>query len=303
MDSPQQGWNAVTGSPQPTKGPSEQDWARMKPRIIYLYLFADADPQSRKIRPVISDPGSSLLLPIPGLYPDAPQSRKVSEHVVPGRSSSLIIPLPWAAKFPDPPWAALLSLGIFPHADVVCVFIEDCGGLKGTEELLRTWAELAPTSQYHPDVRPHLIMVSADLPMGIGEVHPELLQPFSGCSMISLPKSTSSSSARHNVLKIEFERAVRSARDQRRRSSMLFSTRHLETLFLRTMKHLSQPTIIPFNVVQASRQDNPVSLDYGLHLTHFMTIAKHQKIPHEAQRSFIASAMLLDAYPPDMHSK
>jgi hypothetical protein len=38
MDSPQQGWNAVTGSPLPTKGPSEQDWARMKPRIIYLYI-------------------------------------------------------------------------------------------------------------------------------------------------------------------------------------------------------------------------------------------------------------------------
>jgi tetratricopeptide (TPR) repeat protein len=38
MDSPQQDWNAVTGSPQPTKGPSEQDWARMRPRIIYLYI-------------------------------------------------------------------------------------------------------------------------------------------------------------------------------------------------------------------------------------------------------------------------
>jgi hypothetical protein len=221
-----------------------------------------------------------------------PRPRQVGEHVVTDRDSSRVIALPWATEYGNATWATLLSLSIFPHADVICIFTEDCGGLDGTQDLLEVWADVAPTSQYHPAIRPHLILVNSDARINTSNIPSALLQPFSGCSIVS-PGS----------LKANFEQAVAVARCRRVNSSMLFSAKHLDALLLRSMTLANQSRAIPFNVVQASRLDNPLSADYGNHLTSFMTLAKTHQVPHEAVCSFIASAILLDAYPPDMHRK
>jgi hypothetical protein len=244
------------------------------------------------------------LTDAPVVFADGdPLPREVGEHVLSNQEASFVIPLPWATEYGNAVWAAFLALSVLPHVDVVCVFTEDCGGLDGTQNLLEMWADMAPTSQYHSLVRPHLMLVNSDATINRRNIPPALLQPFSECSVVMLASSGRSSATRHASLKANFEEAIVSTRTRRATASMLFSAKHLNALILQSMKQANQPAAVPFNVLEASRLNNRVSLDYGVHLTNFMVLAKHHRIPHEAVRSFVASAILMDAYPPGMHSR
>ena len=57
----------------------------------------------------------------------------------------------------------------------------------------------------------------------------------------------------------------------------------------------------PFDFVLASRRGNEVQPDFVHHLSRFLQVGESHQIPRDALMAFIASNILLDAYPPKMH--
>ena len=58
----------------------------------------------------------------------------------------------------------------------------------------------------------------------------------------------------------------------------------------------------PFNFILASRLPNPVPSNMATHLSEFMSHVDSVRL-HTFAVPIIASALALDAFPPDMHSK
>ena len=93
-------------------------------------------------------------------------------------------------------------------------------------------------------------------------------------------------------------REVESVRQTSQAAGLLFSVKHFNALFERFFSALSHH---PQTFIQSAREDFPVSSSLGTHMTNFL-----QLVPKPADLELfavetIASALLLDNYPPSMH--
>lgn len=89
--------------------------------------------------------------------------------------------------------------------------------------------------------------------------------------------------------------------NRRRAAKVAFSANHFKAFVHSACDHFATD-ITPFSFVEASRVPNPVPRDLSSHLISFL---KHtsQKTLMSFAAPVIASALSLDSYPPDMHSK
>lgn len=81
-----------------------------------------------------------------------------------------------------------------------------------------------------------------------------------------------------------------------------FSVAHFEAFFYAACLHFAEDMDKPFSFIEASRLTNPVPKDISAHLRGFLEHAIRIKQGELAFR-VVASALSIDSYPPDMHSK
>jgi hypothetical protein len=253
-------------------------------------LFADADPN------------------LPATTYDNCQSSSPSRRVV---------SLPWAAAVPHLVQDIVLSRLLFLFTDVICLFADDVGGLDGVKTLLTTWATIGSASSLPSTVRPRLLVISEEDHSSatynlleredfryhlLHNTGIDLSQTFASIKAIMLPGEYLSPAVQHMRLRENIAREFDLAHRSRDTASVAFSGTHQNALFDRALEHISRTIEEPFDFVRAARLDNELRTDYSSHVENFLSLTRMKEIPTDAACSFIASSVLMDAYPPNMHS-
>ncbi|KFY11829.1 hypothetical protein V491_07045 [Pseudogymnoascus sp. VKM F-3775] len=216
--------------------------------------------------------------------------------------------IPRRQEFIDHVQARLLSL----FTDVICLFAQDYGGLDAVAETLITWATIGPASNLEHPIRPRLLIVanisgnhfaSEALRLQLKVLsHPGFSDSFSSLNVINVLGVSGHTprghfSAFEQVLKEE----IRLQRAARINTHTLFSMVHIAAFFDLALENFARSPPSTFSFIHASRDDFKVSPNFPEHLRSFMRVLADKKLPGQYAWEFIASAIILDAFPPDMH--
>ena len=224
----------------------------------------------------------------------------------------------WALP-PDHQLFSLLYARLFlPFADVICLFADDLGGVEGVSKLLKEWATIGISLTSEKQCRPRILVITTgstvsptystleleDLRFTLLErSQSDLLACYSGISLLQLAGKHLSPRARYRRLKEVVFRLCDEVRQAKLSKRLLFSASHLRALFNQLTAHTATTLRRPFKPIVESRQGNAVDDTLTDHLNTFLRQCLYFKLPYDAIASFIASCILMDAYPPSMHSK
>ena len=196
---------------------------------------------------------------------------------------------------------------LFSFAQVLCLFVDDLGGMAGVATLLNTWATLGSGSALPKKTRPRLIIVAQDseAPQSFPlPSHESLLGVFSAMTIVTLSSVRRvSSRTRHQPLRDALKRETTNAQDARMQSRTLFSAVHINLFFERALNQIIREPDQSFDFVSASRDDNAVEGEFSRHVRHFLRLCADQGLPADRTFALIASAIFMDIYPPGMHRK
>ena len=275
------------------KGPRRKDTINIRTdnrtlNALYPRLFADCDPTSRGIQEVPLGPRSCHQNEVTSLGPLPDNIR--SYHFIIGRL-------------------------LFLFVDVICIFADDLGGLGAVRGLLSTWAMIGSASDLPHSVRPKVIVVVSnrdqsvthdvldekDFIFELQTTTPAVFKLFSDIRFCRLPTDELSPSARFLSLGADISRQLHDMRFSRLKHKTLFSGLHLCDFFKSAVQNLGTAPMGRFDFVASARQQNPLDGCFSSHLIEFLRLGGKSRIPYEGMASHIASAILMDAYPPGMH--
>lgn len=111
-------------------------------------------------------------------------------------------------------------------------------------------------------------------------------------------KDRRSKTSRFRPLRDLLNRRSLSAKEKRQENGFLFSAEHWVAFFASAVAHIAHDDAEPFDFVQ---QSNEVDDDFAEHVGNFLKLTAFYKLSYEIAASFIASTILMDAYPPGMH--
>lgn len=206
---------------------------------------------------------------------------------------------------------------LLPFADVVCLFLDDLGGLSIAAHRLAAWINYGRPST--SSVLPWLLLVTeegnrtetvfAALEKGVREkTSISLLTRFQGVRVVGLSARTS---PRHrqcyryrqwNTFQRELSDILDYTKEARAKHRHLYSAKHL-VAFLRHATTLIASPPCPFNFILASRFRRQVSPDLDSHLSNFLNRISSLDEFKSFAVPMIASSFLLDNYSPRMHRK
>ncbi|KFY95373.1 hypothetical protein V498_03386 [Pseudogymnoascus sp. VKM F-4517 (FW-2822)] len=204
--------------------------------------------------------------------------------------------------------ARLLSL----FTDVLCLFAQDHGGLDAVAETLITWATIGPASSLEHPIRPRLLVVanisgntfaSEALRLQLKVLsHPGFSDSFSSLNVINVLGASGHTPRGHfSALEQVLKEEIRFQRAARINTHTLFSMVHIAAFFDLALQNFAKSPLSTFSFIHASRNDFKVSPNFSQHLRSFMSVLANKKLPGRFAWEFIASAIILDAFPPDMH--
>jgi len=262
----------------------------------------------------------SFLLDHPRIFADAdPSCRSISPPFVSPRicHQQENLPVQWP-KSRHEPHDLIIARLLFLFTDVVCVFADDLGGLKGVQEYLSTWIQIGSASSLPAAVRPRVIVVLGNQPKSITQSVLEeddflfeilhlsglpFFSTYSGIQISRLPAEELSTDARYLQLGSDLFTQLRHMRQVREDHHVLFSAQHLNVLFEEALQHATTGLLAPYNFVLASRRRNPLDGAFTSHLVNFIRLGGKSRATYDDLASYIASAILMDAYPPRMYSR
>ena len=251
-------------------------------------LFADGDPKS----------------PIPGQFGTTPCHEQMT------------VPLHWKSDKHCITYDLYARLA-GPFTDVVCIFADDFDGLDGVASFLIHWVKMGSPSTLHLAVRPRVVIVTREEVAATYDVlQMESLrhrldeessgrreEVFSSISVLQLAGDHVSPLARHRRLREVLMVEVDEVRKNRIHHRAFFSAIHFEAFFRRAFHHVASSVTEPFDFVASTRENNEIRDEYVDHIKNFIGLAKEYFVSYQDQTSFLASSILMDAYPPGMHSK
>ncbi|KAI1489423.1 hypothetical protein F5X96DRAFT_683944 [Biscogniauxia mediterranea] len=203
--------------------------------------------------------------------------------------------------------AAIYSQLLYPFVDVFCFYAYTLRDLECISKHLAVLIQIGqPTPRFgHPPKILILLVghqwvdreipIEQDFDSFVGE-NCALNSYFSKVSFLQLPDA-----GRGLAIPPFLIDHVQIVRQKRREASALFVVQHLNTLFDRAFDTVSSFPGTSFDCLLAARRDFPVDPDMATHLENFVT-----QVPVASQlRTFavpvVASSILLDQYPPQMH--
>jgi len=227
-------------------------------------------------------------------------------------------PLAWSLDQQQSVLQVLYARLVALFSDVICIFADDLGGLDKVADFLVRWVRLGSPSCLPAKVRPRVVIVLReedaavthrvlqidDLQINLQREHPELrAQVFSSISLMHLAGDHVSSLARHRRLKEVLLTEVEALRTGRIEHRLLFSATHFEAFFRYAVQHVATSIDVPFDFIASTRVYNRIEDDYRDHIAAFVSLSNERFGSYESLTSFIASSILMDAYPPRMHGK
>jgi hypothetical protein len=257
---------------------------RRTTRAEHPRLFADCDPTNRKLKPAL--------------------------ETVPACHAQKDIPIDWLSD--ESPHDMILSRLLFFFVDVICIFADDIGGLDVVEDLLSRWARIGSSSTLHHQTRPRVMVIVGGRTVSATQslideqdflfhlIRPEMPHLFDTFADIQTFRLLSSDD-RFVQLERDLSSQLQTTQLWRERKRVDFSAMHFERLFQEALLNIGDGILRPFDCVQSSRRRNPLNGDFSSHLKTFLTLEHRTSLPYEGLTSHIASAIFMDAYPPDMH--
>ncbi len=203
----------------------------------------------------------------------------------------------------------------FLFTDVICIFADDFANLDEVVNRLMSWAAAGRVSSSPRTVGPKVVIVirgyedsvtfnilqAQDLRFNLHQQ--DLIEYFSSIVVLYLADEQISPLARHRRLKEVILRHVDEVRQLRQDAQSLYSATHLARFVREAIQHLSRSRILPFDFIHVSRTSNTVQQDYCEHIIRFLRLGAQHSLPDEDLTSFMASSMVMDAFPPAMHRK
>jgi hypothetical protein len=193
---------------------------------------------------------------------------------------------------------------LFRFIDVVCVFIADLGGCAAATKKILEWVN---TDQHQtPGVKPRLIAVVHTRLEGVDlqrlEHHSGFSRTFSGLTVVIVKHpSELSPSALYIDLKAKIWNELAAIRDERQEARLLFSASHLQHLFHLATKSFATSQSISFDWLLAARDTATLLPHSQACIREFLSLTKQLSIPVSRLTTFLASALLMNCYPVEMH--
>lgn len=202
---------------------------------------------------------------------------------------------------------------LFPWTSVLCLFVDGSAGLQAAHDLL----DRSPTEIHagrHPTSTGMRVIMALTDPsaeyhtdpwegLSSGFPNPDTSDPTT--SILDLrDRHDLSPCAAFEPLRRTLLDQIQISRDQRMQQGLLFSARHLNYLWNRTLSggQLVAPQA-RIDCLQIAREKLPVDPSLGHRLAEFLAHASRANCPPHEVHIVIASALLMDAYPPGMHSE
>ena len=205
----------------------------------------------------------------------------------------------------------------FLFTDVVCIFADYFERFDHVVQLLESWAAAGSAPVHFDTARPRVVIVRRgdgaspsptydllmveDLQSGLHRT--SLKEFFSSIKVLHLAAEQLSPLARFRRLKELLRREMDEMRLIRHSLGCLYSALHVSSFFYMAVAHTAASLSEPFDFVLASRRGNEARPDFAHHLSRFLRVGEIHQAPRDAQMTFVASNILLDAYPPKMHGK
>ena len=274
---------------RPRNGSVSLHLDRTTSAMEFPLLFADGDPLAavpRRIDPLIGHESQSIPFTLPRHHP--------------------VLPL-------------LLLYGrvLFTFCDTITIFADDYGGIDPVLRMISDWVIMGNSSSLPAPVRPRILIVASDasdtaptydvleieaLRHGLHQLDPQSrTNAFSSILLLSLSPARFSSGAQHQRIRSVLGEEMDKIRALRAQYRALFSATHLSSFFHHALASIARDGARIFDFVKTSRCWNPVGQDYSQHLSEFLTLGLSNFISHPSLATYLASSMLMDAYPPKMH--
>jgi hypothetical protein len=133
---------------------------------------------------------------------------------------------------------------------------------------------------------------------------PKFAGSFSSLNVVNILGATRRPSrALFSGLREVLQDETRTVRVERINTHTLFSMTHMAAFFEMALCKFATSPRDTFDFIKSSREGNPVSPNFQCHLKSFMSLCLKHRLPDSVSWDFIASAIVLDSFPPDMHSK
>lgn len=202
-------------------------------------------------------------------------------------------------------------LFLFTH--VLCIFANDYGGLDRVAEQLAIWTAIGSASSLPGSVHPRLLIVTSVPGADFDSVvlrfrlrvlsDPEFPDSFSSLNVVNVSGSSRAPLWNFSGLGAVLGDEASAARLERVNTHTLFSMVHVVAFFDMALRDFARSPRHTFDFIQRTREDNPVPPNFQSHLASFMSLCSEQKLPESILWDFIASAIIMDCFPPDMHCK
>ena len=226
-------------------------------------------------------------------------------------------PITWTPPQNQTVLNTLYTRLFFLFSDVVCIFADDFGGLGCVARLLTEWISIGSASTLPKATRSRVIIITSndadcitpeiliqrDLKIWRSGDHDQRSNMFSSIAILCLEEPRLSLFARHQRLKDAILKETDLSRTSKMEGQVLFSATHLQAFFHQAVHHTARSLSQPFNFLLSSRARNEITEDYRCHLSTFLRQGQKLGTTFDSIASFIASSILMDSYPPRMHSK
>lgn len=229
-----------------------------------------------------------------------------------------VLPTSWPRKREHSTIDTLYGRLIFLFCDVICLFAEDFDGLPQVAHLLRSWLRVRSASSLSKKVRPRVIIVAKEETnsvthsfLDLEDLRLSLQQEdivrrdevFVSITLMRLAGTQISPLARFRRLKEVILKEADKARAVRLEERVLFSAKHIQCFLHRAIQHTALSVIEPFNFIAHSRLGNELRQDYETHICVFLNLARRYFLSMATVHRFLASSIVMDAYPPRMHGR
>lgn len=196
---------------------------------------------------------------------------------------------------------------LFPHADVICLFVTDLGGPAVVGSVLKSWLHKGKPST--SPLRPSLVLVVDDRErVGLRSIVSQICQDeeqalvsrFLSVRVVGTASKVRTRRRRTKAVRRELLHGLNCGFDERSGNGYLFSSLHFVAFLCAGAESIARTTARPFDFIVASREGNEVDEDFTSHLTNFLELHAGTARLQAALR-LVASGFILDSYPPHMH--
>jgi hypothetical protein len=143
----------------------------------------------------------------------------------------------------------------------------------------------------------HDILNKTDFFFKLNSAYLDLLQVFSDIRLYRLPSDELSSEARFLSLSANISKQLYNTRFTRIKNGVIFSTTYLSDLFKLATKNVCLSPTNQFDFITTIRQQNPLDRALSSYLIDFLRLSGKATLPYKGITSYIALAILIDAYP------